>query len=153
MVWGYPLTTMTKRHVEPRYYKSKGKAGYRMYHGRKYLGYGILKPEAISKQKTLALKMYKHVITRQTKKGPRYHGAIWVQKKIKKRTRWAKKYFPRAKSPKEAAAMVAEYLETTLGSIKVEKSSRGSPARSADRMAFLCEIVRGWVPADLKQRG
>ena len=83
MVWGYPLTTMTKGHVAPRYYKAKGKAGYRMYHGRKYQGYSISKPEAISKpkppaermhesEKTLALKLYKHVITRQAKKGPDY---------------------------------------------------------------------------------
>ena len=102
-------------------------------------------------KKTLALKMYKHVITRQTKKGPRYHGAIWVQKKIKKLTRWTKKYFPRAKSPR--AAMVAECLETTLGSIKVEKSSLESPARSADRMAFLCDMFRGLAPADLQNSG
>ena len=129
--------------------------------GRKYLGYSISKPDAMREpkplaermresKKTLALKVYKHVITRQTKKGPRYHGHIWVQKKIRKRTCWTKKYFPRAKSPKEAAARVAEYLETTLGSIKVEKSSQESPARSADRMAFLCEMFRGWVPADLQ---
>ena len=134
-----------------------------MYHGRKYLGHSISKPEAISKpkppaermhesEKTLALKLYKHVITRQTKKGPRYHGAIWVQKKIKKRTRWTKKYFPRAKSPKEAAAMVVEYSGTTLGSIRVEKSSQGLPAQSADRMAFRCDCSwagSGW----LRKRG
>ena len=58
--------------------------------------------------------------------------------------------FPRAKSPKAAAASVAEYLETTLESIKVGKSSRESPAQSADRMALLCEVFRGWVPADLE---
>ena len=45
--------------------------------------------------------------------------------------------------------MVAEYLETTLRSIKVKKASQEAPARSADRMAFLCEMFRGWVPADL----
>ena len=92
VVWGYPLTTMPRpKAAHTRYYKAKGKAGYRMYHGRKYLGYSISKPDAISKpkplaermresKKTLALKVYKHVITRQTKKGPRYHGHIWVQK-------------------------------------------------------------------------
>ena len=58
--------------------------------------------------------------------------------------------FPRAKSPKAAAASVAEYLETTLRSIKLGKSSRESPAQSADRMALLCEVFRGWVPADLE---
>ena len=79
---------MTKGHVAPcKYYKTKGKAGYRMYHGRKYLGYSSSKPDATCKpkplaermresKKTLALKVYKHVITRQTKKGPRYHGHI-----------------------------------------------------------------------------
>ena len=59
-------------------------------------------------------------------------------------------FFPRAKSPKAAAESVAEYLETTLRSIKVGKSSRESPAQSADRMALLCEVFRGWVPADLE---
>ena len=165
MVRGYPLTTMTKCvAVKPRYYKSKGKTGCRVYLGRKYLGYSASKEatnDAVCKPKPPVERMhesekmpvqkeYKYVISRQTKKGPMYQGAIWVQKKIKKRTQWTKKYFPRVKSPKAAATLVAEYLETTLASIKVKKSSRESPARSADRMAFLCEIVRGWVPADLE---
>ena len=58
--------------------------------------------------------------------------------------------FPRVKSPKAAAESVAEYLGTTLRCIKVGKSSRESPAQSADRMALLCEVFRGWVPADLE---
>ena len=79
-----------------------------------------------------------------------YQGAIWTQTKVGKQTQWTKKYFPRVKSPKAAAELVAEYLETTLRSIKVGKSSRESPAQSADRMALLCEVFRGWVPADLE---
>ena len=153
MVWSYLLTAMTKRNGERRIYKSQDKTGYRVYIGRKYLGYAASKGAANGAmppverkhepEKMPSHKEYKYVISRQTKKGPMYHGSIWVQKKIKKRTQWTKKYFPRVKSPKAAATLVAEYLETTLASIKVKKSSRESPARSADRMAFLCDVFVG----------
>ena len=94
-------------------------------------------------EKVAEPKMYKYVLTRQTQKGPMYQGAIWTKTKVGKQMRWAKKFFPRAKSPKAAAELVAEYLETTLRSIKVGKSSRESPAQSADRMALLCEVFVG----------
>ena len=79
-----------------------------------------------------------------------YQGAIWTQNKVGQQTQWTNKFFPRVKSPKAAAALVAEYLETTLKSMKVDKASRELPAHSADRMAFLCEVFHGWVPADLE---
>lgn len=79
-----------------------------------------------------------------------YQGAIWTPRSGKQTQRTRKKWTPRVKSPKAAAGLVAEYLETTLRSIKVGKSSRESPAQSADRMALLCEVFRGWVPADLE---
>ena len=158
---------MTKRHVarqedeagKRRLYKTKGKSGCRVYLGRKYLGYFASMQaahEALDKSKptekatvvgkAAEQKVYKYVLTRQTQKGPMYQGAIWTKTKVGR----AKKFFPRVKSPKAAAEKVAEYLETTLRSIKVGKSSRESPAQSADRMALLCEVFRGWVPADLE---
>ena len=159
--------------LQPRYYKAKDKAGVRVYVGRQYMGYFASKKAAVdafedkpanmsdqslveqipevSKSENMSdQKAYKYVIRRTGKKGPTYHGVIRVQKKIKQKTQWTKKYFPRAKTPKKATAMVADYLETTLGSIKVGKSSRELPEQSADRMAFLCEVFRGWTPADLQ---
>ena len=62
---------------------------------------------------------------------------------------WTKKYFPWCETPKAAAKMVAEYLQTTAESIKVNKSERETPEQSADRVAFLSTLFRGWVPADL----
>ena len=179
-VRGYPLTispplpTMTKRHVEKRvtkgaggmtlrFYKVKGKTGVRAYRGSKYVGFyssrqaasdSLCKSKPLEQkqviEKEAVQKVYKYVIRRQTKKGPVYQGAIWTQTKVGQQMQWTKKFFPRVKSPKAAAALVAEYLETTLGSIKVEKSARELPAQSADRMAFLCDVFRGWVPADLQ---
>ena len=148
---------------KPRLYKTKGKSGCRAYLGRRYVGFfssmqaaheALDKSKPIEKAKVVEKvaepKMYKYVLTRQTQKGPTYQGAIWTKTKVGKQMRWAKKFFPRAKSPKAAAELVAEYLETTLRSIKVGKSSREPPAQSADRMALLCEVFRGWVPADLE---
>ena len=164
---------MTKRHVarqkdegrKPRLYKTKGKSGCRAYLGRKYVGYfasmqaarealdkskPIEKATVVEKAAEQKSSQYKYVLTRQTQKGPMYQGAIWTKTKVGKQTQWTKKFFPRAKSPKATAESVAEYLGTTLRSIKVGKSSRESPAQSADRMALLCEVFRGWVPADLE---
>ena len=76
--------------VKPRYYKSKGKTGCRVYLGRKYLGYSASKEatnDAVCKPKPPVERMhesekmpvqkeYKYVISRQTKKGPMYQGAI-----------------------------------------------------------------------------
>ena len=147
----------------PRIYKAKGKNGCRAFLGRKYMGYFASKKaarEALDKSKPILKatlvekaaeqKVYKYVITRQGKKGPTYRGAIWTKTKVRKQMQRTKKYFPWVKSPKAAAELVAEYLETTLQSIKVGKSSRESPAQSADRMALLCEVFHGWVPADLE---
>ena len=162
---------MTKRHVagqknaakaKPRLYRSEGKRGCRAYLGRKYVGYfasAQAAHKAITKQrkketirKMAEQKVYKYVITRKTNKGPIYQGAIWTQSKEGQQTttQWTKKFFPRAKSPKAAAAYVAEYLGTSLKSIKVKKAMREVPEHSADRMAFLCEVFRGWCPPDLE---
>ena len=175
MVRGYPLTispplpAMTKRQKDerlavctttPRYYKVKGQRGVRAYLGRQYMGYfgstyaanqALAKPQPLDKavEKGAGQNMYKYVITRKSKKGPSYQGAVWIQSKVGQQMRWFKKFFPRAKTAKAAAALVAEYLETTLGSIKVEKAARELPGHSADRTAFLCEVFHGWVPADL----
>ena len=145
--------------MQPRFYKTQDKPGFRTYIGRKSVGYfvskkaaddAIHKPLVEQKPERTAQKAYKYVVSRQTKKGPMYQGAIWTQKKTKNRTQRFKKSFPRAKSPKAAAALVAEYLETPLTKIKMEKSSRELPTQSAARMTFLCEVFHGWVPADLE---
>ena len=123
VVRGYPLTTspplptMTKRHVarqkdeggKPHFYKTTGKSGCRVYVGRKYLGYfasmqaahtamrgskPIEKATVIEKEVTVAeQKVYKYVLTRKTKKGPMYQGAIWTKTKVGKQTQWTKKFF------------------------------------------------------------
>ena len=57
MVRGYPLTKMAKRHVakrvakekggvQPRFYKTQDKPGFRAYIGRKYVGYFASKKAA-----------------------------------------------------------------------------------------------------------
>ena len=148
---------VTKDKEVAKIYKSKGKRGCRAYIGRKYLGYFVSEQaahDALSSSKPTVKqnrvvekvgvdKFYKYVITRQNKKGPTYQGAIWTQHKVDKQSgsKWIKKYFPRVKSPKAAAASVAETLETTLERIKVDKSSRKLPVQSANQMAFLWEGI------------
>ena len=120
VVRGYPLTTSpplpttTKRHVarqkdeggKPRLYKTKGKSGCRAYLGRKYVGYfasmqaareALFQSKPIEKatvvEKVAEQKVYKYVLTRQSKKGPMYQGAIRTKTKVGKQMQWTKKFF------------------------------------------------------------
>ena len=103
----------------PRLYKTKGKSGCRAYLGRKYMGYfasmqaareALDKSKPIEKatvvekaakpiekatvvEKVAEQKVYKYVLTRQSKKGPIYQGAIWTKTKVGKQTQWTKKFF------------------------------------------------------------
>ena len=90
----------------PRIYKTKGKIGCRAYIGRKYLGFFASKQaarEALDKSKPILKatvvekaaeqKVYKYVITRQSKKGPMYQGAIWTKTKVRKQMQRTKKFF------------------------------------------------------------
>jgi hypothetical protein len=91
---------------KPRLYKTKGKSGCRAYLGRKYVGYfasmqaareALDKSKPIEKatmvEKAAEQKLYKYVLTRQSKKGPMYQGAIWTKTKVGKQTQWTKKFF------------------------------------------------------------
>ena len=105
---------MTKRHVarqedeagKRRLYKTRGKSGCRVYLGRKYLGYFASMQaahEALDKSKPIEKatvvgkaaeqKVYKYVLTRHSKKGPMYQGAIWTKTKVGKQSQWTKKFF------------------------------------------------------------
>ena len=88
-----------------RTYKTKGKSGCRAYLGRKYLGYfasmqaareALDKSKPIEKatvvEKAAQQKVYKYVVTRQTKKGPMYQGALWTRTKVGKQTQRTKKF-------------------------------------------------------------
>ena len=91
---------------KPRLYKTKGKSGCRAYLGRKYVGYfasmqaareALDKSKPIEKatvvEKVAEQKVYKYVLTRQSKKGPMYQGAIWTKTKVGKQMQWTKKFF------------------------------------------------------------
>ena len=94
------------KHEKPRLYKTKGKSGCRAFVGRKYVGYfasmraareALDKSKPIEKatvvEKAAEQKVYKYVLTRQSKKGPMYQGAIWTKTKVGKQMQWTKKFF------------------------------------------------------------
>ena len=91
---------------KPRLYKTKGKSGCRAYLGRKYVGYfasmqaarkALFQSKPIEKatvvEKVAEQKVYKYVLTRQSKKGPMYQGAIWTKTQVGKQMQWTKKFF------------------------------------------------------------
>lgn len=136
---------------------TKNRKGYRVFQSSKYLGFFRTKKEAEKCVRIMTFpdqqhvkreppKPYKYVASKSTKKKTVYYGVMRVRTK----GQWTKKYFPWCESPETAAEMVAEYLQTTAGSIKANKSQRESPAQSAERMAFLSKVFRGWIPADLE---
>ena len=101
---------MTKRHVahqkdeggKPTFYKTKGKSGIRAYIGRKYLGFfasmqaarqALVFEKATVVEKAAEQKVYKYVLTRQSKKGPIYQGAIRTKTKVGKQMQWTKNIF------------------------------------------------------------
>ena len=43
-------------------------------------------------EKAAEQKVYKYVLTRQSKKGPIYQGAIWTKTKVGKQMQWTKKF-------------------------------------------------------------
>ena len=155
---------MTKRHGNRGVVKqririnaTKDRSGYRVFRGRSYLGFVRFKKQAETfarAQETVqqparrvTSRTYKYVHQKTTKNKTVYYGVMRVNGSSKKRT---KKYFPRCATPKAAAEMVAEYLCTTPEDIKhMKKSGRESPRQSADRMACMCDLFDGWVPADL----
>ena len=44
-------------------------------------------------EKAVAQKVYKYVLTRHSKKGPMYQGAIWTKTKVGKQSQWTKNFF------------------------------------------------------------
>ena len=162
----YTLTRMVKQHpperpclTKPRINAIKGRKGCRVFDGKKYVGCFRSKKAAnkFIREKTTSgdqlvehepgPKPYKYVRGKSTKRKTVYYGVMRVPGQRAKE--WTKKYFPRCESPKAAANMVAEYLQTTAENIKVSKCEWQSPAQSTERVAFLSEVFHGWVPADL----
>ena len=140
---------MTRRHVAnrkqvPRINACKDRKGYRVFARSTYLGYFTSKKKAENFIRNYGAdddrqhvefqsepKFYNYVRSKSTQKKTMYYGVMRVQRKIDKQ--WTKKYFPWCHSPKEAANMVAEYLETTSDNIKDNKVERESPEQSVEQ--------------------
>ncbi len=143
----------------PRVYEAgKGKPGYRVFLGRKYLAYFRFKKDADKcvRERLAAAKpgqgkcagprAYKHVMARRNKTYTVYYGKVHETSGNGHRTT---KYFQVCDSPAEAANQVAKYLQEDVKSMKVRRNRREWTRPSADRMAFMSGVFRGWMPADL----
>ena len=138
--------------AKTRINKMANRKGYRVFNGTTYIGFFRAKRKAeacvrehdqSTQQAPSRAILYKYVKSMKTKKRMVYFGVVRVVGTKKKM------YFPRCDNQADAAAMVAEYLETEIKDIKLSKSERETPEQSADRVALVSGLFRGWVPADL----
>lgn len=168
----YTLATMPKRDVathscvvpggppKARINATKDRRGYRVFQGKTYLGFFRVKKEAERfvreqnkdvgdiggqdvAQDGSQQRSYRYVSSKTSGGKTVYYGTVRLQG-----TR-DKKFFPWCESPREAASLVADFLQTKPHRIKLLKSERESAEKSADRTALLSALFEGWVPADL----